>query len=110
MATMIYRIHDVISSRACEAPVRLYALCDPLFGLTELGFSQPVSLDFLRPVKVSLLTRPTAEGKTRTRIADKTDTAVNQCLDGKIYVKFDKGTSDRLFDISRSDYQWMLDS
>ena len=106
---VIYQVHDIISGGAREVPVRSCVLCDPSSGSTELGFSQPVSLD-LRPVEVLPLTRPMAEGKTRIRIADKTGTVVNQCMDGEVHVKFDNEAHDKLLDLSRTDYQWILDA
>jgi hypothetical protein len=103
---VIYQVRDIIHGGSREVPVRSCVLCDPATGSTELGFAQPVSVDQLRPVEILPLSQPVAEGSTRLKIGDKYGTVVNQCIDGRVYVRFDGESTDRLFDLSRTNYRW----
>ena len=104
----IYQIHDIIQGGSREVPIRSCVLCDPATGKTDLGFSQPVSVDQLKAVEVLPLARPAAEGRTRIRISGRLGTVVNQCFDGKVFVRFDDEQIDRLYDLSKTDYEWVL--
>ena len=88
--------------------MRSCVICDPSTGSTDLGFTQPVSVDLLRSVEVLPLSRPVAEGHTRIRIADKVGSIVNQCMDGRVYVKFDDTVTEELYDLSKTNYQWVV--
>ena len=106
----VYQVHDIVEGGTREVPVRSCVLCDPSTGSTELGFTQPVSVDDLKAVEILPVARPVAEGRTRVKIGEKVGTVINQCMDGRVYIRFDGEQIDRLYDLSRTDYQWVLPS
>ena len=106
--TEIFQIQELISGGSREVPVRSCILCDPSSGANDLGFSQPVSVDQLRAVEVLPISCPDSEGRTRVKIDDWTGTIVNQCLDGRVYIRKDGDKHDFLYDLSKTNYQWLV--
>ena len=105
----VFQVYDIIAGGP-GVPVRSCILCDPSTGSRELGFSQPVSIDHVYPVELLPTARPTEQGLTRIKINDKYGTITNQCVDGRVYITFDGQQSPELFDLARTDYQWVYPS
>ena len=71
-----------------------------------------MSADRLVPIEVLPMTRSVDEGRTRLRLrnwdgGDKEGEVTGQCIDGRIYVKFDGERAARIIDLSREDYIWL---
>ena len=102
----IYQIVDSPGGEGKDA--RVFVLCDPATRQTNnLGFTNPVASKYLHPVEVLPYAKPHSDGFTKINLEGKGEGVVTaQCLDGRVYVRFDDNQHPELIDLSRHNYTW----
>ena len=104
----LYQIVEVIGR---EGDARAYVVADAATGKrSDLGFHNPVSADRLVPLEVLPLSVPDGETRTRVQIHGRSGTIVNQCVDGRVYLRWDDapaGATPTLLDLTQTNYRWL---
>ena len=104
----LYQIVEVLGR---EGDARAYVVADAATGKrSDLGFHNPVSADRLVPIEVLPLSVPDGETRTRVQIHGRNGTIVNQCVDGRVYLRWDDSPADArptLVDLTQTNYRWL---
>ena len=104
-------IFQVVEVHGDNVDAKAYTLSNLQGSRDNLGFSQPVAVDRLIPIELLPLQAPADDQPTRLRISDggrdRDATLVSQCLDGKVYIKFDDEDVDHCLDLTGYRYSWL---
>ena len=104
-------VYQVVEKHGDGPDAKTVTLSDLRGNRDSLGFSQPIAIDRLTPVEMFPLAPTSEEDRTRILIylgnESKSGTVTAQCLDGKVYVRFDGSEEDVLVDLVTAKYQWL---
>lgn len=91
---------------------KAFTPCDLRGHREGLGFIQPVACERLELVAVLPLAQPVADQRTRISLRvngqDREGNVVNQCIDGRVTIKFDDLAEPQELDLSAQSYQWLV--
>ena len=104
-------IYQVVEVHGDGSEAKAYTVSDLKGQREDLGFTQPVASDRLTPIDLLPLMAPSEETPTRILLSilgeDRPGTVVNQCIDGRIKIRFDHDGSEEFYDLSQAKYMWI---
>ncbi len=105
-------IFQIVETHGEGIDAKAYTVSDLLGNREGLGFSQPVSADRLVPIEMlPIVQSKDTDRPLRISINDRgrerTARVQNQCIDGRVSIRFDDETIDRWVDLSTLQYSWL---